>query len=111
MGALGKWLKSLVGLKNTQSKHQENVDSSGKGRKWRLWRSRKGGQVAASNSAAVAIVVRATTKDFMLVRQEWAAIRIQTMFRACLMAVVMVIVVVTVVVRSGGGCVIALVRS
>ncbi|CAL5358498.1 unnamed protein product [Camellia sinensis] len=94
MGALGKWLKSLVGLKNTQSRHQENVDSSGKGRKWRLWRSRKGGQVAASNSssfgaddvfsAAVAIVVRATTKDFMLVRQEWAAIRIQTMFRACL---------------------------
>ncbi|CAL5325783.1 unnamed protein product [Camellia sinensis] len=29
MGALGKWLKSLIGLKKTQSRHQENVGSSG----------------------------------------------------------------------------------
>ncbi|KAL7180404.1 hypothetical protein ACSBR1_043577 [Camellia fascicularis] len=95
MGASGKWLKSLIGLKKTQSSHQENVGSSGKGRKWRLWRSDKGGHVAASDSssfgvdddvfsAAVATVVRAPTKDFMVVRQEWAAIRIQTMFRAFL---------------------------
>ncbi|KAL7188478.1 hypothetical protein ACSBR1_038355 [Camellia fascicularis] len=94
MGALGKWLKSLIGLEKTQSRHQENVGSSGKGRKWRLWRSDKGGHVAASDSssfgvddvfsAAVAIVVRATTKDFMVVTQEWAAIRIQTIFRAFL---------------------------
>ncbi|GMP30459.1 hypothetical protein CsSME_00005120 [Camellia sinensis var. sinensis] len=111
MGALEKWLKSLIGLKKTQSRHLENVGSSGKGRKWRLWRSDKGGHVVVSDSAAVAIVVRATTKDFMVVTQEWAAIRIQTMFRAFLMAVVMVIVVVTVVMGSGGGGVIALVRS
>ncbi|CAL5372016.1 unnamed protein product [Camellia sinensis] len=29
MGALGKWLKSLIGLKKTQSRHKENVGSSG----------------------------------------------------------------------------------
>ncbi|KAI7992014.1 Protein IQ-DOMAIN 1 [Camellia lanceoleosa] len=94
MGALGKWLKSLIGLKKTQSSHQENVGSSGKGRKWRLWSSDKAGHVAASDlssfgvddvfSAVVAIVVRAATKEFMVVRQEWAAIRIQIMFRAFL---------------------------
>ncbi|KAI7985947.1 hypothetical protein LOK49_LG14G02075 [Camellia lanceoleosa] len=99
MGALGKWLKKL-----------EN-GSSGKGRKWRLWMSDKGGHVAASEFAAVATVVRATTKDFMVVRQEWAGIRIQTMFRASLMAVVMVIVVVMLVMGSGGGGVIALARQ
>ncbi|CAL5407069.1 unnamed protein product [Camellia sinensis] len=86
MGALGKWLKTLMGLKETQSSHQENVGSTGKGRKWRLWRSDKAGHVAVSDSssfgvddviiAAVAIVVRATAKEFMVVRQEWAAIKI-----------------------------------
>ena len=35
-------------------------------------------------SAAVAAVVRAHPKDFMVVRQEWAAIRIQTAFRGLL---------------------------
>lgn len=76
-----------------------------KGKKWRLWRSSsgdhgswksiKGGRRAASEgsdcssvaeafSAAVAAVVRAPPKDFMVVRQEWAAIRIQTAFRAFL---------------------------
>ncbi|GMP68430.1 hypothetical protein CsSME_00028055 [Camellia sinensis var. sinensis] len=94
MGALGKWLKSLIGLKKTQSSHQENVGNTGKGRKWRLWRSDKADHVAVSDSssfgvdnvfsAAVATVVRATTKEFMVVRQEWAAIRIQTMFQAFL---------------------------
>lgn len=35
-------------------------------------------------SAAVATVVRAQPKDFKAVRQEWAAIRIQTAFRGFL---------------------------
>ncbi|CAA2965423.1 IQ-DOMAIN 1-like [Olea europaea subsp. europaea] len=35
-------------------------------------------------AAAVATVVRAPHKDFMFVRQEWAAVRIQSMFRAFL---------------------------
>lgn len=77
-----------------------------KGKKWKLWRSSsgehgsswrslKGGRRAASEgsdcssvaeafSAAVAAVVRAPPKDFRVVRQEWAAIRIQTAFRAFL---------------------------
>ncbi|CAL5404250.1 unnamed protein product [Camellia sinensis] len=94
MGALGKWLKSLIGLKKSQSSHQENVGSTGKGRKRRLWRSDKGGHMAMSDSSAfgvddvfsatVATVLRATTKDFVVVRQEWVAIRIQTMFQAFL---------------------------
>ncbi|CAL5441759.1 unnamed protein product [Camellia sinensis] len=55
MGALGKWLKSLIGLKKTQSRHQENVGSSGKGRKWRLWRSDKGGHVTAFDSSSFGV--------------------------------------------------------
>ncbi|KAJ4975624.1 hypothetical protein NE237_000730 [Protea cynaroides] len=38
--------------------------------------------VADAFSAAVAIVVRAPPKDFKVVREEWAAIRIQTASRA-----------------------------
>jgi hypothetical protein len=85
----------------------------GKGRKWKLWRSSsgdhgslwrgsKGGShwsaaseasddasslaAAAADmfSAALATVARAPAKDFMAVRQEWAAIRIQTAFRGFL---------------------------
>lgn len=81
-----------------------------KGKKWRLWRSSSGemgsswksfkginhrGAAAASEgsdssprtdafSAAMATVVRAPPKDFRAVRQEWAAIRIQTAFRGFL---------------------------
>ena len=83
----------------------------GKGKKWRLWRSssgdlggssswkgfkgyrrNSGGSEASDSSsvnndaftAAVATVVRAPPKDFRVVRQEWAAIRIQTAFRGFL---------------------------
>ncbi|CAL5343204.1 unnamed protein product [Camellia sinensis] len=94
MGALGKWLKSLIGLKKTQSSDQENVGSSDKGRKWRLWRSDKAGHATVFDSSlfgvdgvfnvAVATVVTTTTKEFTVVRQEWVAIRIQTMFPAFL---------------------------
>ncbi|XP_062211450.1 protein IQ-DOMAIN 6-like isoform X2 [Phragmites australis] len=83
----------------------------GKGRKWKLWRSSSGdhgslwrgsrgeshrsaseasddaSSVAAPAdpfSAAVAAVARAPARDFMAVRQEWAAIRIQTAFRGFL---------------------------
>ena len=79
----------------------------GKSKKWRLWRSSsgemgsswrgfKGGHRAYSEgsdsssvgtdafTAAVATVVRAPPKGFRVVRQEWAAIRIQTAFRGFL---------------------------
>jgi hypothetical protein len=62
-------------------------------KKWRLWRSssegmKRGHQASDSSSdafnAAMATVVRAKPKDFMVVKQEWAAIRIQTVFRGFL---------------------------
>lgn len=80
---------------------KEKSGGSGKGRKWRLWRSLSGdlkvyrsreaydgsdssSVVAEAFNAAVATVVRAPPKDFKAVRQEWAAIRIQTAFRGFL---------------------------
>lgn len=89
-------------------------EGGGKSKRWRLWRSSsgdtggswkgfKGGNYRAASevgsdssppvvaadadaafTAAVATVVRAPPKDFRLVKQEWAAIRIQTAFRAFL---------------------------
>ncbi|XP_027356511.1 protein IQ-DOMAIN 1-like [Abrus precatorius] len=104
MGASGKWVKALIGLKKPDK--DEHVKEGGKSKKWKLWRSSsgdmgswkgfKGNHKAASEgsdsppvavnafTAAVATVVRALPKDFRLVRQEWAAIRIQTSFRAFL---------------------------
>ncbi|XVF35321.1 hypothetical protein REPUB_Repub18cG0135400 [Reevesia pubescens] len=104
MGASSKWVKSLIGLKKTEKEDQEKV--SGKSKKWKLWRSSSGdlgsswkgfkGKFIADSegsdssprtdalSAAMAAVVRAPPKDFRVVRQEWAAIRIQTAFRGFL---------------------------
>ncbi|KAL8216530.1 hypothetical protein R6Q57_023367 [Mikania cordata] len=104
MGASGKWMKALI-LKKSDKIDQDKVGKS----KWRLWRSSSGDlgsgwkgfkgnyRGAASDgsdsssvvgsdvfSAAVATVVRAQPKDFKAVRQEWAAIRIQTAFRGFL---------------------------
>ncbi|KAJ4833800.1 hypothetical protein Tsubulata_014720 [Turnera subulata] len=105
MGGSGKWIKSLISMKKSDKEDQEKV--SGKGKKWRLWRSSsgdmgsswkgfKGSHRAASEcsgssplhtdafSAAMATVARAPPKDFRKMRQEWAAIRIQTAFRGFL---------------------------
>ncbi|CAA3010865.1 IQ-DOMAIN 1-like [Olea europaea subsp. europaea] len=107
MGASGKWIKSLIGLKKQGSNDSEK--DGGKGRRWKLWRSASGGitmalkggkgegslaesEVSESSSsifdgemaAAVATVIRAPHKDFMVLRQEWAAVRIQAIFRAFL---------------------------
>ncbi|KAL2237102.1 protein IQ-DOMAIN 1 [Sesamum indicum] len=109
MGASGKWVKALIGLKKPDKDDHEKV--GGKGKKWRIWRSssgdlggsswkgfkRNGGTIGGSDfssdsssvnndafTAAVATVVRAPPKDFRVVRQEWAAIRIQTAFRGFL---------------------------
>lgn len=85
------------------------ANGGGKHKKWKklwrsssadlgsMWRGSRGSsrQSAASEasdtssvadafSAAVATVVRAPPKDFLVVRQEWAAIRIQTAFRGFL---------------------------
>ncbi|KAL2346560.1 hypothetical protein Fmac_000560 [Flemingia macrophylla] len=104
MGASGKWVKALIGLKKLDK--DEHVKEGCKSKKWRPWRTSSGDMVSwkgfkgnhkaaseGSNSppvvsdaftAAVATVVRAPPKDFRLVKQEWAAIRIQTAFRAFL---------------------------
>uniref|UniRef100_A0A804I465 IQ calmodulin-binding motif family protein n=1 Tax=Musa acuminata subsp. malaccensis TaxID=214687 RepID=A0A804I465_MUSAM len=111
MGGSGKWLKSFIGLKKQEKDDNEKSGGSdnGKSRKWKklwrsssgehlsLWRSSKGGShrsvaseasdvssLADAFTAAVATVVRAPPKDFKVVSQEWAAIRIQTAFRAFL---------------------------
>uniref|UniRef100_A0A0A9GDD8 DUF4005 domain-containing protein n=1 Tax=Arundo donax TaxID=35708 RepID=A0A0A9GDD8_ARUDO len=100
MGASGKWIRTLVGPKPTVERERAG---GGKARKWsRLWRSssssQKGGAGSASASEApseasfgadalssvVAAVVRAPPRDFSVIRQEWAAVRIQTAFRAFL---------------------------
>ncbi|KAL6501446.1 hypothetical protein OROGR_026579 [Orobanche gracilis] len=105
MGASGKWIKTLIGLKKPSVNEPEKVGGS-KGRKWRLWRSGSGGITTtrgrkcggdetegaegssytcdAEMAAAVAALAKASPKDFMVVRREWAAVRIQTVFRAFL---------------------------
>ncbi|KAL2545006.1 IQ-domain 6 [Forsythia ovata] len=108
MGASGKWVKALIGLRKPDKDDHDKM--GGKSKKWRLWRSSSGdnggsswkgfkrngtggGSDGSSDSssvnndafnAAVATVVRAPPKDFRVVRQEWAAIRIQTAFRGFL---------------------------
>ncbi|KAJ3693821.1 hypothetical protein LUZ60_009301 [Juncus effusus] len=100
MAGSKKWIKSLIGLKNHENDDKEKQCSSNGGKsnkKWKVWKgsskwtrgSKDGSHVAASDgsdafSVAVATVVRAPPKDFMAVRQEWAAIRIQTAFRGFL---------------------------
>ncbi|KAK1312771.1 Protein IQ-DOMAIN 31 [Acorus calamus] len=101
MGASGKFLK-VIGLK--KSEKDEHEKSSGKSKKWKLWGSSSSDHLfgwkeskramseasdsssvtADAFSVAVAKVVRAPPKDFKVVRQEWAAIRIQTAFRGFL---------------------------
>ncbi|KAI3759768.1 hypothetical protein L6452_07813 [Arctium lappa] len=109
MGASAKWIKSLIGFQkaNSNGPDQEKVGGN-KIRTWKLWRSpsagcssvsssskgiKGGGRLSTSDvsrtedvsfSAAVATLVRAPPKDFMVVRQEWAAIRIQSVFRSFL---------------------------
>ncbi|XP_010913066.1 protein IQ-DOMAIN 6 [Elaeis guineensis] len=100
MGGSGKWIKSIISLKKSEKDDQVGGGSgNGKGRKWKLWRSssgsRSGSRRSASEasdtssladafSAAMATLARVPAKDFMLARQEWAAIRIQTAFRGFL---------------------------
>lgn len=80
---------------------------AGKSRKWKLWRSSSSEDEVTTSLkippkvedrlsvsvdsdspyvVALATVVRASARDFMVVRQEWASIRIQTAFRAFLVS-------------------------
>ncbi|PHU24496.1 Protein IQ-DOMAIN 31 [Capsicum chinense] len=107
MGGSGKWIKSLIGLKKNQSSDSEK--GGVKSKKWKLWRSASGGIAMTLSkgvkgggnlgdsdgsessflsesalAAAMATVVRAPHKDFVVVKKEWAALRIQTAFRGFL---------------------------
>lgn len=77
----------------------DNKSGGSAKKKWKLWKSSSEGSSSSSTkksggtasvcdssltAAAVAVVVRAQPKDFNLIRQEWAAIRIQALFRAFL---------------------------
>ncbi|XP_042948494.1 protein IQ-DOMAIN 6-like [Carya illinoinensis] len=95
MGA--SWIKSLIALKkpHTTTNYEKAGDKTKK--KWRLWKSSSEGtkrdhavasQASDSSShsfsAAIATVVRAPPKDFMVIRRERSAIQIQTVFRGFL---------------------------
>ncbi|PSS01257.1 Protein IQ-DOMAIN like [Actinidia chinensis var. chinensis] len=106
MGGSGKWVKALIGLK----KPEKDYHAGDRSKKWKLWRNSSGdlgstwkgfkgnhshrgaasdvsGSSPVANDAfiaAMATMVQAPPKDFMVVRQEWATIRIQTAFRGFL---------------------------
>ncbi|XP_054785108.1 LOW QUALITY PROTEIN: protein IQ-DOMAIN 8-like [Prosopis cineraria] len=106
MGGSGKWLKSLISSKKSSPNDREKTGSEKSKKKWRLWRNtaegmgsstrgmtKKRNEVVSDKSdtvskdaftAAVAAVVRAPPKGFLLIKQEWAAIRIQALFRGFL---------------------------
>ncbi|WJX74644.1 Short calmodulin-binding motif containing conserved Ile and Gln residues variant 2 [Trifolium repens] len=105
MGASGKWFKSLLSHKKTSSTTDQEKKFNGDNKistkkKWKLWKTSSEGSSSTScmnksgaavydssvtaTAAAVAVVVRAPPKDFIFIRKEWAAIRIQAVFRAFL---------------------------
>jgi len=72
---------------NNQEKGGENKSK----KKWKLWRAssegstvKKGGETAVPDSSFTYAVAVMVPKDFKLIKQEWAAIRIQAVFRAFL---------------------------
>ncbi|KAK4756591.1 hypothetical protein SAY87_006718 [Trapa incisa] len=97
MGASGKWVKVLISHVKPPDK-DENDKIQDKGKKWKLWRSSSGDLSRRSGSegsrsslpardafrTAMARVVRAPPKDFRAMRQDWAAICVQTAFRGFL---------------------------
>ncbi|XP_031473626.1 protein IQ-DOMAIN 6-like isoform X2 [Nymphaea colorata] len=96
MGASGKWLKSLIGSKKREKEELEKQGNRGS-RKWMIWKNRTPSSRAPSEAsdcsptmaedvynAVIATIARAPAKDFRVVREEWAAIRIQTAFRGFL---------------------------
>ncbi|KAK1362818.1 IQ motif, EF-hand binding site-containing protein [Heracleum sosnowskyi] len=105
MGASGKWIISFIVRKKIQTPSDPQKIVAGKSRKWKLWRSSSSEDEVTTSLkvppkvedrlsvsvdhdspyvVALATVVRASARDFMVVRQEWASIRIQTAFRAFL---------------------------
>ncbi|KAL2332262.1 hypothetical protein Fmac_019843 [Flemingia macrophylla] len=87
MGASGKWFKSLLPFRKA-STDQGGENKSKK--KWKLWKASsewsmaKVGAAAVPDSSLTYAVSVMVPKDFKVIKQEWAAIRIQAVFRAFL---------------------------
>ncbi|KHN32702.1 Protein IQ-DOMAIN 1 [Glycine soja] len=97
MGASGRWFKSLLPFRKTSTSttDQDKGGDNKSKKKWKLWRASSegsmkkvggggGGAAAASDSSLTYAVAVMVPKDFKLIKQEWAAIRIQAVFRAFL---------------------------
>ncbi|KAK9755964.1 hypothetical protein RND81_01G063100 [Saponaria officinalis] len=95
MGSPGNWLKSLISPRKSNLNDHDKVGGKSK-KRWKLWSSSVKGKSEPSNhpsstadfdsglNAAISTVLRAPSKNFLIVRQEWATIRIQTAFRGFL---------------------------
>ncbi|TKY48278.1 IQ-DOMAIN 1 [Spatholobus suberectus] len=92
MGASGRWFKSFLPFRKTSTSttDQEKGGENKSKKKWKLWRAfsegsmKKVGAAAASDSSLTHAVAVMVPKDFKVIKQEWAAIRIQAVFRAFL---------------------------
>ncbi|CAH2037155.1 unnamed protein product [Thlaspi arvense] len=113
MGGSGNWLKSLISHRKPVDDQQDKLSEKSSKKKWKLWRissesftsssskdsflNRRGsyglsslGSDPPSFSAdeaftvAMAALIRAPPKDFLIVKREWASTRIQAAFRAFL---------------------------
>ncbi|CAJ1955452.1 unnamed protein product [Sphenostylis stenocarpa] len=93
MGASGKWFKSFIPFRKTSTSttDQEKGGENKSKKKWKLWRAssegstvKKVGDATLPDSSFTYAVAVMVPKDFKLIKQEWAAIRIQAVFRAFL---------------------------
>lgn len=90
------WFFYAIHCLHNQDKGGDNKSK----KKWKLWRASSegsmkkvggggGGAAAASDSSLTYAVAVMVPKDFKLIKQEWAAIRIQAVFRAFLVTLVL----------------------
>jgi len=88
------WFFAVIHYLHNQEKGGDNKSK----KKRKLWRASSegsmknvggGGAAAASDSSLTYAVAVMVPKDFKLIKQEWAAIRIQAVFRAFLVTLVL----------------------
>ncbi|CAL9215345.1 unnamed protein product [Arabidopsis halleri] len=108
MGGSGNWIRSLISHRKPVNDQQEKLSEKSSKKKWKLWRIssesftsssfKSRGSYAASSfgseppsfsadeafTTAMAALIRAPPKDFLMVKREWASTRIQAAFRAFL---------------------------
>lgn len=78
---------------NVQEKGSENKSK----KKWKLWKASSEGSMkkvavaAVPDSSLTYAVAVMVPRDFKLIKQEWAAIRIQAVFRAFLVYLMLIV--------------------